>query len=53
MIDYIDRDYTISSKTQKKAILKEYESNGKEVLLVSSIANGCNRGKIQVMWKWR
>ena len=49
MIDYIERDYSITSEQQKKAIIKEYESNGKEVLLISSIANR----KIQVMWKWR
>ena len=47
MIDYIKRDYSMTSKQQKKAITKEYESNGKEVLLISSIANR----KIQVIWK--
>ena len=49
MIDYIERDYSMSSEEQKKAIIKEYESNGKEILYIASIANK----KIQVMWKWR
>ena len=53
MIDYIDRDYDISATKQKRNITKEYESNGKRVLLISSIANGKNRGKIQVLWTWR
>ena len=51
MIDYIDRDFTIPAEKQKRMIIKEYEKNGKTVLLISSISNGKNRGKIQVMYK--
>ena len=49
MIDYIDRDFTISTEKQKEKIKKEYEAKGKKVILISSISNGVNRGKIQVM----
>lgn len=50
MIDYIDRDYSISAEQQKKNIKKQYEANGKSVLYISSISDGVNRGKIQVMY---
>lgn len=50
MIDYIERDYTISTEKQKRQIKKEYERNGKSVALISSIPTGANGGKIQVMW---
>ena len=50
MIDYIDRDYSISAEQQKRNIKKQYEANGKSVLYISSISDGVNRGKIQVMY---
>ena len=50
MIDYIDRDYSISAEQQKKNIKKQYKANGKSVLYISSISDGVNRGKIQVMY---
>lgn len=46
MIDYIERDYTITAEQQKKQIKKEYEAKGKTVLLISSI----NNRKIQIMY---
>lgn len=51
MIDYIDRDFSIPSEKQKRMIIKDYEKNGKTVVFIQSIANGKNRGKIQVMYK--
>ena len=51
MIIFIDRDYTTTAEEQKKAIKKEYQKQGKTVLLIRSIADGVNRGKIQVMLK--
>lgn len=50
MIDYIERDYSISSEKQKRKIKKEYEADGKTVLYISSISTGKNRGKIQVIY---
>lgn len=51
MIDFIDRDFTISAEKQKKQIIKEYKKEGKEVLFIQSIMSGKNRGKIQIMYK--
>lgn len=48
MIDYIERDYTITAEQQKKQIKKQYEAEGKIILLISSIDNK----KIQVIYKY-
>ena len=44
MIIFIDRDYTTTAEEQKKAIKKEYQKQGKTVLLIRSIADGVNGG---------
>ena len=51
MIDYIPRDYSMTSAQQHKQIIRDYAKQGKSVLLVSAIADGANRGKVQVIYK--
>lgn len=38
-IDKIERDYSMTSEKQKRAIIKEYKAQGQEVLYIFSVDN--------------